>query len=153
MDKELEVMQEMQRRYVYNRKPFFNINNILKEGLISKRHTFKTNSAKVHIKFSSNNIIATLEKKSHIITASSGDFKINGKQKKYKYALRNVVNHIANICKKHRINFVYLIAKGYYVNYKLITKIFLNKRIYVYTLVNNTSKPHNGCRKSKLRRL
>lgn len=107
------------------------------------------------ILFTPNNILFTLTclNGKVLFWTSSGTKKIKGTKKISISIILLIINNIIEYLYKFNYNFIYIKTKGFNKNKKNILKYFKFSFLKILLISDETFFPHNGCKKSKLRRI
>lgn len=107
------------------------------------------------ILFTTNNILyslTSLEGKVFFWT-SLGLKKVEGSKKSTQSLVINVVNIIIKTILYFNFKYTYLKLKGFNKNKRLVLKSLVQSPLNVLLISDKTSFPHNGCKKTKIRRI
>ena len=109
----------------------------------------------IHLKFTSNNTIATLTDLEGNIKAcySAGLLGFKGSKKSTKYAKDYIIEQLARQAVALGYLRVNLHFNGKRVSKRKFTKMLHKFKIKIVTITDLTGIPHNGCRPSKIRRI
>nr|YP_011017576.1 ribosomal protein S11 [Antithamnionella miharai]WQF69351.1 ribosomal protein S11 [Antithamnionella miharai]WQF69376.1 ribosomal protein S11 [Antithamnionella miharai] len=114
-------------------------------------NSIKKNSI-LHILFTSNNIFFTNTNSGKVFFSKSiGVFRSKGVKKINLTSLKSLLNVISRFISKEKI---FCKIKGYSKYKRLVLKLLLsNPKIRIQGFYDLTNLPHNGCKRSKLRRI
>ncbi|MFI4883657.1 MAG: 30S ribosomal protein S11 [Candidatus Carsonella ruddii] len=109
----------------------------------------------IYIYSTFNNTISTLTNTNGntIGWFSSGSVGFKGPKKSTSLALQNISEQISLLSIKNNIKIVDIYVKGISLGKELVLRIINNSGIYIRSITDITSLPHNGCRNKKKRRI
>ena len=105
--------------------------------------------------FTSSNILCTIAnlKGEVIYWTSVGTYKNKGTKKITSTSLTSVIKLLTNYLENIGCAFLHIRLKGLRKNKKMVLKYFKTSSLNILSICDNTSLPHNGCKKQKIRRL
>jgi small subunit ribosomal protein S11 len=110
---------------------------------------------KIFIKKTLNNTFITLTniKGNTLIYYSSGKLGFKGAKRSTSHASESIFQQIIKYCLSLGIKSVLLYFNGLGYNLKTFVKPLSSNKIKIFSIINNTPIPYNGCRKPKVRRV
>ncbi|BCG49376.1 30S ribosomal protein S11 [Candidatus Carsonella ruddii] len=116
---------------------------------------YNKNYAIIYINSSFNNTISTLtdKKGNTLMWYSSGSLGFKGPKKSTSLSSQIISEKISSFAINKNIKIIDIYIKGIIIGKDVILRIINNSGLYVRSITDITSVPHNGCRKKKKRRV
>nr|APC24903.1 ribosomal protein S11 [Gracilariopsis andersonii] len=105
--------------------------------------------------FTSNNILYTLTNTEGkvLFWTSAGLKRTKGTKKITLTTIVSSIKIILAYLNNLKIQYIHLKLKGFDKNKKVVLKYLKQSTLNILSITNNSMLPHNGCKKSKLRRI
>nr|WCH57978.1 ribosomal protein S11 [Calliblepharis sp.] len=116
---------------------------------------YKKKLIKLSIIFSTNNILYSLTdlKGNVLFWTSSGIQKVKKSKKITSTSIFLSIQNISIFVYQHKYKYLFINIKGFSKNKKLVLKILKQIFFNIILIHENINLPHNGCKKTKKRRL
>ena len=88
-----------------------------------------------------------------ILWTSVGKLKVKGAKKITLSAIEATLGNLINQIRKLGFKYLHIRLKGFSKNKKSIVKSLRTNDIRIFSILDETAFPHNGCRRKKIRRV